>query len=386
MTTDRVEKMPSFMVMDVLEEARRLEGEGREIIHLEIGEPDFDTPDFIKEAAIKALKEGMTAYTETHGIPELRETIAWHYSEKYGVQVNPENIIVTLGTSPALFMALSALAEAGDEVIITDPGYSCYKNMIEFVSANPVAIPVYDDEGYAVNPERLKKAISRRTRAIILNSPANPTGAVLSKENLKEISEIAEKYGIFLISDEIYHGLNYESGDTSVLEVNESSIVINGFSKTYAMTGWRLGYIIAPEKVIKPLKRVHQNLFICAASFTQKAAVAALKQGAAFIKKVVEEYRKRRDFLVPELRRLGFEIKTTPQGAFYVMAGIRNFGMDSVSFARTLLNEAGVAATPGIDFGKNGEGYIRFSYASSMDNLKEAVARMETFFKNRGLA
>lgn len=385
MTTDRVEKMPSFMVMDILEEARNLESRGEDIVHLEIGEPDFDTPEFVKQAAIKAIEDGMTVYTETHGIPELREAIAWHYQVKYGVEISPENIIVTLGTSPALFMALSALAEAGDEVIITDPGYSCYKNMIEFVSANPVTIRVFDDEGYAVDPERLQKAITGKTRAIIINSPSNPTGAVLDRKNLEEISEIAEKHGIFLISDEIYHGLNYEGKDTTVLEVTEKGIVINGFSKTYAMTGWRLGYIIAPEEIIRPLKRVHQNLFICAASFTQKAAVSALKEGADFVRKVVEEYRKRRDFLVPELRRLGFEINTTPQGAFYVMAGIRRFKMNSTEFTRALLREAGVAATPGIDFGRNGEGFVRFSYANSMDNLKKAVAKIESFLKNRGL-
>jgi aspartate/methionine/tyrosine aminotransferase len=383
MVTDRVNKMPSFIVMDVLEEANRLEREGKEIIHLEIGEPDFDTPEFIKEEAIKALREGVTHYTDTQGIPELRLAIAAHYHSKYGVNVDPDNVIVTLGTSPALFMALSALVEKGDEVIITDPGYACYKNMIEFVSGKPVPVPVYDDEGYLIDPERLKKSISKKTRAIIINSPANPTGTTLTRENMEEISHLAEKYGFYIISDEIYHGLNYSGKDISALEVSQNAIVINGFSKTYAMTGWRLGYLIAPRKVIEPLKRVHQNLFICAASFVQKAAVKAIEEGDDFVKRVVNEYRQRRDYLLSELRRLGFEIRTTPQGAFYIMAGIRSFNLSSIEFSRRLLYEAGVATTPGIDFGANGEGYIRFSYATSLENLKKAVFKIEKFVEGR---
>jgi aspartate/methionine/tyrosine aminotransferase len=383
MVTDRVNKMPSFIVMDVLEEANRLEREGKEIVHLEIGEPDFDTPEFIKEEAIKALREGVTHYTDTQGIPELRLAIAAHYHSKYGVNVDPDKVIVTLGTSPALFMALSALVEKGDEVIITDPGYACYKNMIEFVSGKPVPVPVYDDEGYLIDPERLKKLISKKTRAIIINSPANPTGTTLTRQNMEEISHLAEKYGFYIISDEIYHGLNYSGKDISVLEVSQNAIVINGFSKTYAMTGWRLGYLIAPRKVIEPLKRVHQNLFICAASFVQKAAVKAIEEGDDFVKRVVNEYRQRRDYLLSELRKLGFEIKTTPQGAFYIMAGIRSFNLSSIEFSRRLLYEAGVATTPGIDFGANGEGYIRFSYATSLENLKKAIFKIEKFVEGR---
>lgn len=379
MVTEKVSKMPSFIVMDVLEEANRLEREGKEIIHLEIGEPDFDTPEFIKDEAVKAIGEGMTHYTDTQGIPELRSAIAEHYFSKYGVNVDPENVIVTLGTSPALFMVLSALVEKDDEVIITDPGYACYKNMIEFVSGKPVAVPVYDNEGYLIDPERLKKLISKKTRAIIINSPSNPTGTTLTRENMQELSLLSEKYGFYLISDEIYHGLNFAGKDISALEVSPNAIAVNGFSKTYAMTGWRIGYLIAPREIINPLKRVHQNLFICAASFTQKAAVKALKEGEKFVNEMVAEYRHRRDYLLPELRRLGFEIKTEPQGAFYIMAGIKRFGLSSVEFARRLLYEAGVAVTPGIDFGSNGEGYVRFSYANSIENLRKAVAKIEKF-------
>lgn len=376
--------MPSFLVMDILEEAHKLESKGKEIIHLEIGEPDFETPQFVKEAGIKAIEEGETSYTDSQGIYELREAISDRYRLNYGVEVNPDNIIVTLGTSPALFMALSALVQKDDEVIITNPGYACYKNMIEFVGGKPINIPVYDEEGYSIDPDRLKKALGNKTKAILINSPANPTGAVLSKSNLKEISILAEKYGAWLISDEIYHGLNYEERDVSILEVTERAVVINGFSKLYAMTGWRLGYLIAPAEISEPLKRVHQNLFICAASFTQKAGVAALKQGEEFVKKVREEYKKRRDFLVPALRNLGFEIKTMPKGAFYVMAGIKKFSSSSVEFARKLLHEAGVAVTPGIDFGSNGEGFVRFSYATSVNNLKRAVEKLEKYLKKGG--
>ncbi|MCX7831418.1 MAG: pyridoxal phosphate-dependent aminotransferase [Actinobacteria bacterium] len=384
MATKRVKKLPSFIVMDILEEANRLEKEGVEVIHLEIGEPDFDTPDFVKEAAISAIRQNITHYTDTQGLTELRDSISEYFLIKYGVSVKPQNIIVTLGTSPALFMALSGLIEKGDEVIITDPGYACYKNVIEFVGGVPVTIPVYDDEGYAIDTERLKKSITKRTKAIIINSPANPTGSVLSKENLKEIAVLTEKHGITVISDEIYHGLNYEGKDHSFLEFNEKCIVINGFSKLFAMTGWRLGYIIIPDELLQPLKRVHQNLFICAAGFTQVAAVKALKEGEEFVQEVVAEYKRRRDYLVPELRRIGFDIKTFPKGAFYVMAGIKNFQLDSLSFSKLLLRKAGVAVTPGIDFGANGEGYVRFSFANSIENLKRAVQKIENFLNEGG--
>lgn len=381
LVTKKAREIPSFIVMDILEEAQKLEREGKEIIHLEIGEPDFDTPEKVNEAAVKALKSGMTYYTHSQGLIELREAIAEHYGNKYGVSVNPENIIVTLGTSPALFMILSSLVEKGEEIIITDPGYSCYKNVIRFAGGNPVSVSVYDEEGYQIDIERLKNVLSEKTRAIIVNSPSNPTGTTLSRKNFEELSELAEKHGFYIISDEIYHGLVFEGEEISALEVSNRAIVVNGFSKAYAMTGWRLGYIIAPDELVDHFRRIQQNLFICASSFVQAAAVTALKECEDFVESVRMEYRKRRDYLIPELRRLGFEIKTTPTGAFYVMAGIKNFSSSSVEFAGKLLTDAGVAVTPGIDFGENGEGFIRISYAASLENLKKAVEKIEKFLE-----
>lgn len=379
MVTEKALNIPSFIVMDILEEAQKLEAQGNKIIHLEIGEPDFDTPEKIKKAAIIALESGMTYYTHSQGLPELREAIAEHYQQKYGVRVKPENIVVTLGTSPALFMVLSSLVEKDEEVIITDPGYSCYKNVIEFLGGKPVFLEVFDGEGYQIDEARLSAKVSPKTKAIIVNSPSNPTGATLSRESFKKISELAKIHNFYIISDEIYHGLVYEGEEICALEESDKAIVINGFSKAYAMTGWRLGYLIAPDELVDHLRRIQQNLFICASSFAQAAAITALKECNDFIEEVKSNYRQRRDFLVPELIRLGFDIKSMPKGAFYVFAGIRKFSNNSLEFAKRLLLEAGVAVTPGIDFGKNGEGYIRISFANSMENLEKAVERIELF-------
>lgn len=369
--------------MDILEEAEQLERAGKDIIHLEIGEPDFATPDFIVNAAVEALKKGQTRYTHSMGLLELREAICAHYQKNYGVTVSPEQVIVTSGTSPALFMILSALVEEGDEVVVPDPSYACYKNVIEFVGGKPRFVPVYDENGYEIIPDDLEKQISNRTRALMFNSPSNPTGTTLSRENLQQLAEMAEKHGFYLISDEIYHGLVYEGESVSALEVSQRCFVVNGFSKAYAMTGWRLGYLIAPQEFIRPLQKIQQNLFICAANFVQHAGIAALKQGDDFVSSVRQEYDKRRKYLVPELRRLGFDIKTTPQGAFYVLAGCRKFADSSLEFSRELLHRAGVAVTPGIDFGPNAEGYVRFSYANSLENLKRAVERLEDYLIHR---
>lgn len=382
MPTRRSEDLPSFIVMDILEEAESLERAGKNIIHLEIGEPDFATPEFIVEAAVKALRRGQTRYTHSMGLLELRESICEHYFTHYRVDISPEQVIVTSGTSPALFMILSALVEEGEEVVVPDPSYACYKNVIEFVGGTPRFVPVFDETGYQIKPEELNRQISTRTRALMINSPSNPTGTTLSRENMEQLAGIAEKYGFYLISDEIYHGLVYEGESVSALEVSERAFVVNGFSKAYAMTGWRLGYLIAPKEFIRPLQKIQQNLFICAANFVQHAGIAALKQGDDFVNSVRREYDRRRSYLVPELRRLGFDIKTTPQGAFYVLAGCSRFSTSSIDFARELLHNAGVAVTPGIDFGANAEEYVRFSYANSLENLKQAVERLENYLIN----
>ncbi len=377
MPSKRSKKMPPFLVMDILETAQELEKQGKQVIHLEIGEPDFETPEIIKQAAIESLKKGETKYTHSQGLPELREAICNHYREKYGVSIIPEQVVVTSGTSPAIFLAISSLIEPGEEIIIADPSYACYKNIIEFADGVPVTVEIFDNEGYQLTAESVKKKITSKTKAIIINSPSNPTGTTLSRETLMNLADLAEKYGLFILSDEIYHELTYEGEEISALEVTEQAFVFNGFSKAYAMTGWRLGYVIAPKSFVRPLQKIQQNLFICAANFTQHAGVAALIKGKSFVEKMRREYDKRRKYIVPELRKLGFEVKTFPQGAFYVLANAQRFTSSSYDFSLKILKKVGVAVAPGIDFGKNAEGFLRFSYANSLENIQEALSRLK---------
>jgi aspartate/methionine/tyrosine aminotransferase len=390
--SSRSQKIPPFLVMDVLEEAQRLEATGERVVHLEIGEPDFDTPEVVKQAAIEAIARGETCYTHSQGLIELREAIAAHYRERYSVTIDPDRIIVTSGTSPALFLALSAILEPGDDVVISDPSYSCYANMIEFCGGRVVRVPVFDEEGYQLDVERVRAALTPRTRALFINSPANPTGTTLSRQTLAALAELTAERGLALLSDEIYHGLVYEGDEVSALEVAPNAFVFNGFSKAYAMTGWRLGYVIAPDAFKRPLQKMQQNLFLWAANFVKRAGRRPRRPPPPAVASMRAEYDRRRRFLVPELRRLGFSIETMPQGAFYVFAGYRSLpgahGLDpqtisSVEIAHLLLHEAGVAVAPGIDFGHQGEGYIRFSYAASLEELEEAVRRIERWLSER---
>ncbi len=376
----RNDQITSFIVMEILEKAVRLEREGRSIIHLEIGEPDFDTPEPIREAGIRAIKEGRTHYTPSLGIPQLRKAIAEFYHDYYGVDVSPERVVVTNGTSGAFLLVMAAILDIGDEVIFTDPGYPCYPNFARSFDANPVFVPVYEEENFEVDIKRLKEALSPRTKAILIASPANPTGTLTSPEKLKEALELAP----FFISDEIYHGLVYEGKEHTALEFSDKAIVINGFSKLFAMTGWRLGWIIVPEDILKTIHKLAQNLFICPNSISQYAALAAFKESWNYVLEMKEKYNERRLEMINGLREIGFDIKSTPAGAFYVFANISKFSDDSFKFAHELLDNAGVAATPGVDFGKNRTNhYIRFSYANSLENIREAIKRIKTYLKER---
>lgn len=383
MPTERSKRMPPFLVMDILETAQSLEKQGKKIIHLEIGEPDFDTPDIIKQAAAEAILRGETGYTHSQGLYELRAEIASYYYSTYNVELLPEQVVITSGSSPAIFLALSALLEKGDEVIITDPSYACYKNVIEFCGGVPVSIPIHDSEGYQLKKETLLDRLGKKTKAIFINSPANPTGTTLTRKTIKELSELCQERKIYLLSDEIYHGLVYEGEEVSALEYGKNFFVFNGFSKAYAMTGWRLGYLIAPIEFLRPIQKMQQNLFICATSFVQRAGVIALREGKSLVAKMRLEYNRRRKYIVPELRKLGFRVETFPQGAFYVLADARKFTDNSYEFAMELLKKSGVAVAPGIDFGKNAEGFMRFSYATSIDNIKEGIKRLETYLEKR---
>ncbi|MBN2033151.1 MAG: pyridoxal phosphate-dependent aminotransferase [Deltaproteobacteria bacterium] len=374
---ERARNIPSFIVMDVLEKAHELEAKGRRIIHMEIGEPDFPTPPCICEAAEKAIRAGHTHYTHSLGLIELREAICRHYLEKYGAVVHPDQVIVTSGTSPALFMIFSALLDPGDEIIISDPHYPCYPNFAHFLKARPIPVKVQEDEGFQYRPEDIRKAISGRTKAVLINSPSNPAGTLLAPERMAAIAGL----GPYVVSDEIYHGLVYGEKEHSILEFTERAFILNGFSKAYAMTGWRLGYLIAPKDFVRPLQKIQQNFFISAGSVSQWAGVTALTRAGEDVERMRAVYNERRKYLIGRLRELGFIIKVEPQGAFYVLVNAKHLAESSYELAFEILEKAGVGVSPGIDFGRNAEGYLRISYANSLDNIKEGLDRIETYLK-----
>jgi aspartate/methionine/tyrosine aminotransferase len=366
-----------FIVMEVLERASILEREGKNIIHLEVGEPDFDVPACVLQASESALKQGRTHYTHSLGDPELRQEICNSYLKNYDVKINPDQILITSGTSPAILLVLSVLCNPDDEIILSDPGYACYPNFISFSGAKMVKVPVYEEDGFQYRSENICKAISDKTKAILINSPMNPTGNLLSEETLKEIAAFSPH----IISDEIYHGLVYEGRAHSILEYTDKAFVLNGFSKLYAMTGLRLGYVIAPEEFVRPMQKLQQNLFICASSVAQRAGIAALREADADIERMKNIYNERRKYMIVRLRELGFRITVEPTGAFYIFVDAQHLSSDSYKLAFDILEKAHVGVTPGIDFGENGEGYLRFSYANSLENIMEGMNRLEKYIK-----
>jgi len=377
MISKKAQEIPPFIVMDVLEKAQELERLGEKIIHMEVGEPDFDTPECINEAGYRAICEGKTHYTHSLGLIELREAIAEDYLKKYHVQVSPEQILIASGTSPAMLLLFSALLEDGDQIILSNPYYPCYPNIIRFVGGSPVFVDVKEEEGFQYLPEMIKEKLNPRVKGIMINSPSNPTGNVMSAERMAKIAEFYP----YVISDEIYHGLVYEGEVHSILEFTDRAFVINGFSKLYAMTGWRLGYLIAPKEFIRPMQKIQQNLFISASSFSQWGALAGLKEARRDVEKMKQTYDQRRRFLIPKLKALGFGITVEPTGAFYVLANAKKFSDDSYGLAFDILVKAKVGVAPGIDFGSNAEGYLRFCYANSMDNIKEGMDRLQRYLE-----
>ncbi|UCE51703.1 MAG: pyridoxal phosphate-dependent aminotransferase [Desulfobacterales bacterium] len=384
MISKRTEEMTSFIVMDVLERANEMEREGLNIVHLEVGEPDFDTPSCVKAAACKALEDGHTHYTHSLGLFELREAISEYYSKTYNVSVDPGQIVVTSGSSPAIFLVFSALLEKGDHVIISDPHYACYPNFIKFVEGVPVTIPVYEEDGFQYRTEAIREKISGRTKALFINSPSNPTGNLLSESRMREIAAMVEKHNSpYIVSDEIYHGLVYEGKEHSILEFTDHAFVMNGFSKAFAMTGLRLGYVIAPQEFVRAMQKIHQNFFISANAMVQKAGIAALKEAADDVARMQKIYNERRQFMIRRLKELGFGITVEPTGAFYVFANARHISNDSYKLAFDILEKARVGVAPGIDFGQNGEGYLRFSYANSLENIEEGMDRLQRYLDKR---
>lgn len=370
-----IDRMTSFIVMDVLERANELQRDGIDVIHLEVGEPDFDMPDCIAKAAIEAHQNGTTHYTHSLGDPLLRNAICDFYLSEYGVSVDPECIVVTSGSSPAILMTLMLLCNAGDEVIMSNPGYPCYRNFALACQAEPVCVPLHAECDFQYDINEIKKRITDKTRAIFVNSPMNPTGTLVSNEVYKELANL----NVPIISDEIYHGLVYEGRAASILEFTDNAFVVNGFSKRFAMTGLRLGYLIAPKQYMRKLQILQQNLFICAPSTAQKAGIAALKDSKPDVDLMRSIYNTRRIYIIERLKKMGFVIHTEPQGAFYVFCDARRFTSDSYHFAFDVLEKAHVGITPGIDFGTGGEGFVRFSYANSLENIQTGMDRIEEY-------
>lgn len=375
------QEIAPFFVMDVLERAKEIEARGNSVIHFEIGEPDLPTPTLICAAAIESLKCGDTKYTPSLGIPELREAISEDYKSTYGVDISPSRIVVTMGSSPALFLAMASLLDPGDEVIITDPHYACYPQIIRIAGGVAKPARIYEEEGFQIDIKRIRRAISKNTKAIIINSPSNPTGVVLEPQIMREISDL----GLYVISDEIYHGLVYEGEARTIYEFSDKAFMINGFSKLYSMTGWRLGYFIAPEDFIRPIQKLQQNLFISPNSFVQRAGISALKASKTEVKEMVKIFAKRRKRIIEGLRELGFKVNSEPKGAFYVFVNAKRLGDNSYDLAFDILERAHVAITPGIDFGYGGEGYLRFSYATSIESIGEGIERLKAYISKKGV-
>jgi aspartate/methionine/tyrosine aminotransferase len=372
-------RLGSETAFEVLARAKALERAGRHIIHLEIGEPDFDTPGEIVEAAKKALADGYTHYVPAAGIPEVREAVAQHISRSRGIEVHPDEVVVTPGAKPIMFFPMLALLEAGDEVIYPDPGFPIYESMIRFTGATPVPIPLLMERDFTFDPDDLLAKVTDRTRLVILNSPQNPTGGVLPPSDLERLATGLADRDLMVLSDEVYSEVLYEGEHVSISRfpgMKERTIILDGWSKTYAMTGWRLGFGVMPKALAEQVTKLQVNSTSCASAFTQMAGAAALRMSRGPVHAMVREFRRRRDVIVDGLNAIpGFECRR-PKGAFYVFPRVTGTGIPSKVLQSRLLEDAGVAALAGDAFGKNGEGFLRFSYANSVENLETALERI----------
>jgi len=378
---DRMAVLGTETAFEVLARAKALERQGKNIIHLEIGEPDFDTPQNIKEAAVKALYAGYTHYVPAAGIPELREAIAEYISKTREIQVDPEEVVVTPGAKPIIFFTILACVNPGEEVLYPNPGFPIYESVIKFVGAKPVPIPLKEENDFRIDHEYVKEKITEKTKMIILNSPENPTGGVLTRDDLKLIADcIAERDDLIVLSDEIYSRIIYEGSHESIASLpgmKEKTVILDGFSKTYAMTGWRLGYGVMRKDLAEKITQLMINSNSCTCAFIQMAGIEALKGPQDSVDRMVAEFRKRREIIVEGLNRIKGVTCKKPKGAFYVFPNITGTGMRSKELSDYLLNEVGVAVLPGTSFGKYGEGYLRISFANSVENIKEALRRIE---------
>ncbi|MEM8608706.1 MAG: pyridoxal phosphate-dependent aminotransferase [Myxococcota bacterium] len=369
----RTSRVEPFLAMEVMERGMAMAREGMSVVQLGVGEPDFDAPPPAVDAAIASLDAGHTHYTDSRGIFALREAIAADCLARRGVEVSPDQVVVTSGTSPAILLCLNLLVDPGDEVILATPHYPCYPNMVATVGGVPVMVPTGPADGFLIDPAAVRAAIGPKTRAVFVASPANPTGAVQPRSVIEELSAL----GIPILSDEIYDGLTYDDAEvTSPLSFTRACYVLDGFSKRYAMTGFRLGYVIAPEPAMRSLQSLQQSFFISTSEFVQRAGVAALSDGAPHVEHMRSEYEKRRKLLVEGLRSLGLSIPIDPPGAFYVLVDMRQFERDSLTLAFEILERAHVAVGPGRDFGEIAEGFLRFSFATAASEIEEGLERL----------
>jgi aspartate aminotransferase len=370
---------------EVLAKAKALEKQGRDIVHLEIGEPDFDTPSNIKEAAIKAMKAGYTHYVPAAGILELRQAIAEYLSKSRGISVDPDEVVVTPGAKPIIFFSILALVEPGDEVMYPNPGFPIYESMINFVGAKPVPMPLKEENDFRFDNDDTAAKITEKTKMIILNSPENPTGGVLNKANLEVVADkLKNRDDVFILSDEVYSQMPYEGKHQSIASLpgmKEKTILLDGFSKTYAMTGWRMGYAAMRKDIAQKITQLMINSNSCTCAFTQMAGIEALRGPQTESKRMVEEFRRRRDIIVPGLNKIKGITCKKPQGAFYVFPNVKSFKMESKKFADHILQKAGVAVLSGTSFGAYGEGYVRLSFANSVENIQKALKRIEETVK-----
>jgi len=383
----RMETIPFSSIRKVFEEVKKLERKGETIIHLEIGRPDFDTPKHIKEAAKKALDEGFVHYTSNYGILELREAIAKKLEQDNNIKVDPEKeIIVTLGTNEAILMSMLGVLNPGDEVLIPEPAWFHYRYCAKLAEAKPISIPLRPENNFQLDPQDVHSKITSRTKMLIINSPHNPTGCVQSKETLEGIAEIAQKYNLLILSDEIYEKIIYDGirhySIASFPGMEDRTLTINGFSKLYSMTGWRVGYVAASEKLIDCLIRVHQYTTVCACSFAQKGALSALEGPQECVNEMVKEFDRRRKLIISYLDKVEGVFYVKPQGAFYFFPSIEHFKLNSEEFVKYVLKEGKVALVPGSSFGEGGEGYVRIAYSNSYENIEEGLRRLKEILKN----
>ena len=374
MVSERARGVEPFIAMDVLERASGMD----DVVHLEVGEPDFDPPEAVFDAAVDSLRAGNTDYTAARGKLTLRRAIADRYDRVYGVDVDPGRVVVTPGSSPGLLLAVATLLDPGDEMLLTDPHYACYPNFVRTVSGEVSTVPLRASEGFQPRVADFEAAIGDETAGLLVNSPANPTGVVLDDDALSALVEAAEERDVTVVADEIYHGLSYDVAEHTVLEYTDDAFVLDGFSKRYGMTGWRLGWMVVPDRAVDAVNRLAQNLLICAPNFVQDAGVAALEiDDGDRLDSVRETYRERRDILLEAVEEWGLDAGYTPAGAYYLLVDVSDLPGDSLDVADLFLEEAGVAVTPGVDFGERAADYVRLSYATDTESVKEGARRIE---------